>query len=349
MSDSPATPGDGELIFYQTPQGSVRIEVRYESETFWLNQKRIAELFGVDLRTVSYHLGEVYESGELDQDRTLRKIWIVQTEGSREVRREIEFYNLDAIISVGYRVNSTQATQFRIWATQTLREFVIKGFVLDDERLKLNKRFGKDYFDELIERIREIRASERRFYLKITDIYEQCSIDYDKSAELTQTFFKTVQNKLHWAVTGETAAEIIADRADSNKPSMGLTTWKNAPTGKILKSDVSIAKNYLIEHEIQELERIVSMYLDYAENQAARQIPMKMADWIAKLDAFLQFNEYDVLQNAGKVSAEVAKQLAEQHFERFRVKQDRNFESDFEREVRRISKKKSDRSESGDA
>lgn len=270
-------------------------------------------------------------------------------EGNREVRREIEFYNLDAIISVGYRVNSSQATQFRIWATQTLREFVIKGFVLDDERLKLNKRFGKDYFDELLERIREIRASERRFYLKITDIYEQCSIDYDKSADITQTFFNTVQNKLHWAVTGKTAAEIIAERADSSKPSMGLTTWKNAPAGKILKSDVAVAKNYLIEEEIKELERIVSMYLDYAENQAARQIPMKMTDWVTKLDAFLQFNEYEVLTNAGSVSAEVAKRLAEEQYSIFRVQQDRQFESDFEREVKRISKRKGRKPEGGES
>jgi len=349
MSGSPEQPAEGDLIFYQTPEGTVRIEVLYESETFWLNQKRIAELFGVDTRTVSYHLKEVYNSGELSADRTLRKIWRVQTEGDREVRREIEFYNLDAIISVGYRVNSSQATQFRIWATQTLREFVIKGFVLDDERLKLNKRFGKDYFDELLERIREIRASERRFYLKITDIYEQCSLDYDKSAEITQTFFKTVQNKLHWAVTGKTAAEIIKERADSSKPSMGLTNWKNAPEGKILKSDVSIAKNYLIEEEIKELERIVSMYLDYAENQAIRQIPMKMVDWTFKLDAFLQFNEYDVLSNAGSVSAEVAKRLAEEQYSIFRVQQDRQFESDFEREVKRISKKKGKPPEAGEA
>ena len=260
-------PREGELILYQTPEGTVRIEVLYESDTFWLNQKRIAELFGVDLRTISYHLNEVYASGELRPEATLRKIWRVQSEGSREVRREIEFYNLDAIISVGYRVNSARATQFRIWATQTLRKFVIKGFVLDDERLKLNKRFGRDYFDELLERIREIRASERRFYLKITDIYEQCSIDYDKDAEITATFFKTVQNKLHWAVTGKTAAEIIAERADAARPAMGLATWKNAPQGKILKSDVSVAKNYLIEREIKELKRIVTMYLDYAEDQ----------------------------------------------------------------------------------
>lgn len=349
MSEGQGRPSEGEVLFYQTPEGAVRVEVLYEQETFWMNQKRIAELFGVDVRTVSYHLKEIYDSGELSPEGTLRKIWRVQTEGNREVRREIEFYNLDAIISVGYRVSSAQATQFRIWATQTLREFVIKGFVLDDERLKLNKRFGKDYFDELLERIREIRASERRFYLKITDIYEQCSIDYDPSAEITKTFFKTVQNKLHWAVTGKTAAEIIAERADSSKPSMGLTTWKNGPEGKILKSDISIAKNYLIEQEVKELERIVSMYLDYAENQAARQVPMKMADWITKLDAFLQFNEYQVLTNAGSVSAEVAKRLAEEHYAVFRVQQDRQFESDFEKEIKRIERKKGRKGEGDEA
>lgn len=332
-------PKEGEIIFYRTANGAMRVEVLHESETFWLDQRRMAELFGVDVRTVSEHLHNVYASGELSEAATLRKFRMVRTEGNREVRREIEFYNLDAIISVGYRVNSAQATQFRIWATQTLREFILKGFVLDDERLKLNKRFGRDYFDELLERIREIRASERRFYLKITDIYEQCSIDYDRHAETTQTFFKTVQNKLHWAVTGKTAAELIAERADSSKPSMGLTTWKNAPGGKILKGDISIAKNYLVEREIKELERIVSMYLDYAENQAARQIPMRMADWVTKLDAFLHFNEYDVLNNAGKVSAEVARRLAEEQYDRFRVRQDQEFESDFEAEVKRIESK----------
>jgi hypothetical protein len=333
-------PQEGELILYRTADDAVRVEVLYEGETFWLDQRRMAELFGVDVRTVNEHLRNIYDSGELAEGATLRKIRIVRTEGTREVARDITFYNLDAIISVGYRVNSAQATQFRIWATRTLREFIVKGFVLDDERLKLNKRFGRDYFDELLERIREIRASERRFYLKITDIYEQCSIDYDKHAETTQTFFRTVQNKLHWAVTGKTAAELIAERADAGKPSMGLTTWKNAPTGKILKSDVSVAKNYLIEREIKELERIVSMYLDYAENQAARQIPMKMADWVAKLDAFLQFNEYEVLANAGKVSAEVGKRLAEEQYDEFRVRQDREFESDFEGEVKRIESKR---------
>jgi hypothetical protein len=225
---SPEKPNEGELLLYQTQEGAVRIEVLYESETFWLNQKRIAELFGVDVRTISEHLRNIFAAKELDEPSVLRKIRTTAADGKGYL---VNFYNLDAIISVGYRVNSTQATRFRIWATQTLREFVIKGFVLDDERLKLNKRFGKDYFDELLERI---RASERRFYLKITDIYEQCSVDYDPKAEMTQMFFKTVQNKLHWAVTGKTAAEIIADRADAAKPTMGLTTWKNAPHGKIL-------------------------------------------------------------------------------------------------------------------
>ena len=332
-------PIQGELTLYQTAGGTVRIEVAYEGETFWLNQKKIAELFGVEVHTINYHLKEIYNSGELDADSTIRKIRIVQKEGSRDVARDIEFYNLDVIISVGYRVNSVQATRFRIWATQTLREFITKGFVLDDERLKLNKRFGKDYFDELLERIREIRASERRFYLKVTDIYEQCSIDYDKSAEITKTFFKTVQNKLHWAVTGQTAAEIVATRSDAKKPSMGLTNWKQAPQGKILKSDIPVAKNYLVESEIKELERIVTMYLDYAENQAARQIPMKMAEWVERLDAFLKFNEYEVLTDAGKVSHEVAKILAEKQYNIFRVRQDREFENDFEKEIKRIEGK----------
>ena len=336
MTDEISRHREGDIILYRTPTGAARIEVLYEAETFWLTQKKMADLFGVDVRTVNEHLRGIYASGELAESATLRKIRRVRREGDREVSREIAFYSLDAIISVGYRVNSAQATQFRIWATQTLKELILKGFVLDDERLKLNRRFGKDYFDELLERIREIRASERRFYLKITDIYEQCSVDYDPAAEITKTFFKTVQNKLHWAVTGQTAAEIIARRADATRPTMGLTTWKNAPHGKILKSDVGVAKNYLVEREIRELERIVGMYLDYAENQAARQVPMRMADWIDRLDAFLRFNEYDVLANAGTVSTEVAKQLAEGQYAAFRVQQDVTFESDFERELRRI-------------
>lgn len=328
---------NSEMIFYQTPEGAVRVEVYYEDESFWMSQAQMAALFEVQVPAISKHLKNIFNAGELQRSATVSKMENVQIEGSREVTREVNFYNLDAIISVGYRVNSSQATQFRIWATNTLREFIVKGFVLDDERLKLNKRFGRDYFDELLEKIREIRASERRFYLKITDLYEQCSIDYDSKAKTTRTFFRTVQNKLHWAITGKTAAEIIKARADASKPSMGLTSWKNAPDGKVIKSDIRVAKNYLIEDEIKELERIVSMYLDYAENQAARQIPMKMSDWVQRLDAFLDFNEYDVLTNAGRVSAKVARSLAEDEYEKFRVVQDREFESDFEREVKRIS------------
>lgn len=326
-----------DIILYSSPGGSIKVEVVYSGETFWLTQKRMAELFGVEVPAVSKHLANIFESGELVQEATVSILEIVQKEGSRNVTRKMEFYNLDAIIAVGYRVNSRQATQFRIWATQTLREFIIKGFVLDDERLKQGKRFGKDYFDELLERIREIRASERRFYQKITDIYEQCSIDYNKEADITQSFFKTVQNKLHWAITGKTAAQIIAERAKASEPNMGLQTWKNAPAGKIMKTDVSIAKNYLIEKEIKELERVVTMYLDYAENQAARQIAMKMADWVLKMDAFLQFNEYKILKDAGKVSHEVAKKLAEKEYEKYRVIQDKSFESDFDKEVKKIT------------
>jgi hypothetical protein len=339
MSDT-SHPTQGEIIFYKSPAGGSRVEVLFEAESFWLTQKRMAELFGVEWPTINYHLKEIYASGELTETATLRKIRRVQVEGTRTVSRAIDYYNLDAIISVGYRVNSHQATQFRIWATQTLREFITKGFVLDDERLKLNSRFGKDYFDELVERIREIRASERRFYLKITDIYEQASIDYDANAEITKTFFKTVQNKLHWAVSGMTAAELIAARADADKPSMGLTTWKNGPDGKVVKADVTVAKNYMIEEEIKELNRIVEQYLLYAEGQAARQIPMRMADWIIRLDAFLKFNEYDILTSAGSVSHEVAKKLAEEQYESFRVHQDKAYVSDFEREVSRIEGRK---------
>lgn len=325
-----------EIILYTSPDGVTKVEVAYEGETFWLTQRRIAELFGVTVPTINEHLAAIFESGELEREATIRKFRTVQMEGDREVSRELDHYSLDAIIAVGYRVNSKQATQFRIWATRTLNEFITKGFVLDDERLKLNKRFGKDYFDELIQRIREIRASERRFYLKITDLYEQASIDYDPKAEITKTFFSTVQNKLHWAVTGQTAAEIIAGRADATKPSMGLTTWKNAPTGKILKSDVATAKNYLIEKEIKALDRIVEQYLLYAEGLAEQHVAMKMEDWVDRLDAFLRFNEKEVLTNPGRVSAEVAKKLAEEQYEQFRVNQDDAFESDFEREVKRI-------------
>ncbi len=339
MSENQST-REGEIIFYTSPEGVTKVEVIFQEETFWLSQRRMAALFDVEVNTINYHLKEIYRSGELHDEATIRKFRIVQSEGDRSVTRDVDLYNLDVIIAVGYRVNSLKATQFRMWATQTLREFIVKGFVLDDERLKLNKRFGPDYFDELLERIREIRASERRFYLKITDIYEQCSIDYSPTAEITKTFFQTVQNKLHWAITGQTAAEIVATRAKATQPNMGLTTWKNAPHGKILKSDVSIAKNYLNEKEIKELERIVTMFLDYAENQAERHILMHMQDWVNRLDAFLEFNEYDILHDPGKVSHEVAVRLAQEEYERFRVDQDRNYVSDFEKAAKRLTGKK---------
>lgn len=327
------------IILYSSPGGDVKVEVIFNEETFWLTQKRMAELFGVEVNTINYHLKEIFKSSELHEAAVIRKIRITAEDGKNYLTN---VYNLDAIIAVGYRVNSFQATQFRIWATKTLREFIVKGFVLDDERLKQGKHFGIDYFDELLQRIREIRASERRFYLKITDIYEQCSIDYSKDAEITQTFFKTVQNKLHYAISGKTAAQIISERAKAEQPNMGLQTFKNAPLGKVLKGDISIAKNYLIEKEIKDLERIVSMYLDYAENQAAREIPMKMTDWIQKLDAFLQFNEYQLLKDAGKVRHDVAIRLAEKEYEKFRIAQDKDFESDFDREVKKLKGKKRD-------
>jgi len=329
-------PKYNDIIFYSTPTGNVNIEVIYNDETFWLSQKRMSELFGCTTDNISLHLRNIFKEGELNQESVTEEISAPASDGKNYITK---FYNLDAIIAVGYRVNSVQATHFRIWATKTLKEFIIKGFVLDDDRLKQGKLFGKDYFDELLERIREIRASERRFYLKITDIYEQCSIDYNKEADITQKFFKTVQNKLHWAITGQTAAELIAHRANALKPHMGLQTWKNSPNGKVLKGDISVAKNYMQESEIKSLERIVSMYLDYAENQATRQIPMKMEDWVSRLDAFLQFNEYSVLKDAGKIKHEIALKLATKEYEKFRVIQDQNFVSDFEKEVKKIAKK----------
>jgi len=326
-----------QILFYETALEKSTIEVLYEDETFWLSQKKMAALFGVEVNTINYHLKEIFKSGELEEDAVIRKFRITASDGKNY---NTQFYSLDAIISVGYRVNSKQATQFRIWATKTLREYIIKGFVLDDERLKQGKQFGKDYFDKLLERIREIRASERRFYQKITDIYAQCSIDYDAKSETTRTFYQTVQNKLHWAITGATAAELISKRVDVKKPTMGLTHWKNSPEGKVLKSDVSIAKNYLQEDELDALNRIVVMYLDYAENQALRNIPMKMTDWTEKLDAFLVFNEYKVLKNAGKASAAIAKKLAEKTYDVFRIQQDINFTSDFETSLPNIKNKK---------
>ena len=324
---------ENNIILYTTSDGHVNIQVQFEDDTFWLTQKRMAELFGVDVRTVNEHLQNIFKSGELEKEATIRKIRIVQQEGSREVARELDFFHLDAIIAVGYRANSYQATQFRIWATNTLREYITKGFVLNDDMLKNGQSFGKDYFEEQLERIRDIRASERRFYQKITDIYSQCSADYDVDSPVTKEFFATVQNKLHYAITKHTAAEIIYDRADSTKPNMGLTTWKNAPSGRIRKSDVVIAKNYLDETEMGNLNEIVTMYLDYAERQARRGNIMYMQDWVARLDAFLQFNEEEVLHHKGKVTAAIAKAFAESEFEKYRVIQDRQYQSDFDRLV----------------
>lgn len=324
---------EGDIVLYITDQEEVKINVAFINEDLWLTQKSIAELFNVKVPAISKHLKNIFESGELIREATVSKMEIVQYEGDRQVVRELDFFNLDAIIAVGYRVNSYEATQFRKWATQTLREFIVKGFVLNDEMLKNGKPFGKDYFDELLERIREIRASERRFYQKITDIYAQCSVDYDPNAEMTKEFYATVQNKLHYSVTGHTAAEIIASRVCLEKEYMGLKTWKNAPGGKILKSDVVVAKNYLDKEEIDNLNRLVTMYLDYAENQAKKKNVMKMEDWISKLEAFLTFNDYEVLKGKGKIQAKVAKALAEDVYSQFRVKQDREYISDFDKEI----------------
>ncbi|MES2659083.1 MAG: virulence RhuM family protein [Verrucomicrobiota bacterium] len=325
-----------QFLLYTAPDGAVKVDVLFREETAWLTQKALAELFGVKVPAVNKHLKNIFESGELTRGATISKMEIVRVEGGREVAREVEFYNLDAIIAVGYRVNSYQATQFRIWATTTLREFLIKGFVMDDERLKQGKRvFGKDYFDELLERIREIRASERRFYQKITDLYA-LSVDYSADAPLTREFFATVQNKLHWAITGQTAAELIYTSADATRIFMGLTTWKHAPDGKILKSDVTVAKNYLNEAHVKELNRIVSAYLDLAENRAERGIVMKMTDWAAFLNAFLELSNYPILQDHGKVTAIEAKLKAEGEYETYRQIQDREYLSDFDKEIKRI-------------
>ena len=293
----------------------------------------------ISYKTNNSHFNvSVFFYGELSEQSTCAKFAQVQQEGERLVSRDVFFYSLDMIIAVGYRVNSYEATHFRIWATNTLKEYIVKGFVLNDDMLKNGRAFGNDYFDELLDRIREIRASERRFYQKITDIYAQCSTDYDPNSPTTRTFYKTVQNKLHWAITGKTAAEIICDRASANKHNMGLTTWKNSPQGKISKADIAIAKNYLTEKEIKDLELIVNMYLDYAELQASRHIPMKMTDWATKLDAFLQFNEYQILNHSGKVSHEVAVKLAESEYDKFRVQQDLEYISDFDAVIKQINK-----------
>lgn len=323
---------DSNIILYTTDSGSVSVQVQYEDGTFWLTQKRMAELFGVEVHTINYHLKEIFQSNELQEDSVIRKIRITAADGKNYLTN---FYHLDAIIAVGYRVNSKQATQFRIWATKTLNEFIVKGFVLDKERLKKGPSFGHDYFKELLVEIREIRASERRFYQKITDIYA-LAIDYDKDAPQTRTFFATVQNKMHWAISGKTAAEIIYDSADATKPNMGLTTWKNSPDGKILKSDVTIAKNYLTEKEINSLNRLVSAYLDLAEDRAEQEIPTTMADWSRILDDFINIAQRPLLEDSGRVSALEAKIKAEHEYDTFRVIQDQNYVSDFDKEIKRL-------------
>lgn len=327
------------FLFYTSPDGKMKINVVVDdiNETVWLTQQRIADLFNVDRSVITKHLSNIYNENELERDATCANFAQVQTEGSRQVTRNIEFYNLDAIISVGYRVNSIEATHFRKWATSILKEYLVKGFTLDDDRLKQGKSlFGKDYFDELLEKIREIRASERRFYQKITDIYAT-SVDYDSKAPITQKFFATVQNKLEFAITHHTASEIIKLRANSKKPNMGLTSWKNSKSGgKILKTDVGVAKNYLSEPEISELNILVNMYLDYAELQAKRNKLMNMKDWIERLDTFLKFNEYDILKDSGKIRADVAKKFAEKQFEAFRIVQDIEYKSDFDKVIENI-------------
>jgi len=318
-----------DFLFYTSNEGKVKVQIITDGSTVWTTQKGMGEIFGTSRENITTHLSNIFKDSELVEDSVCKEILHTASDGKRYKTR---FYNLDAIISVGYRVSSYQATQFRKWATNVLNEYLIKGFSLDDERLKQGTTiFGVDYFQELIERIKEIRASERRFYQKITDIYAQCSSDYDANSPVSQTFFATVQNKLEFAITHKTASEIVKSRADHKAPNMGLMTWKNAPNGKVLKTDISIAKNYLNKEEISELNSIVNMYLDYAELQARRNKLMKMGDWVKRMDDFLKFNEYDLLKNSGSVTAKFAKSFAEKQYEKFRVIQDKNFQSDFDK------------------
>lgn len=328
------TPPDGQILIYK--DGGLNLQVRLDGQTVWLTQKLIAELFDVSVKTANEHLVNIYDEGELTAEATIRKFRIVQQEGQREVSRAVDFYNLDAIISVGYRVNSIRATQFRQWATGVLREFAIKGYVLDRQRMENGSFLGEDYFEQLLAEIREIRLSERRFYQKITDIYAT-SVDYNKDAPTTKAFFAKVQNKLHYAIHGHTAAELIRKRADSSKPHMGLTSWASAPEGKILQTDVAVAKNYLTKDELDSLGRIVNAYLELAEDRARRKIPMSMEDWSKRLDAFLEFDDREVLQNSGKISAKLAQTHAESEFEKYRIVQDRLFESDFDKAVKNLA------------
>jgi len=316
-----------DLLIYQSVTGNVEINVLFEDDSFWLSQKTMSELFGVKVNTINYHLKEIFDSKELDENAVIRKIRITANDGKNY---NTSCYSLDAIIAVGYRVNSDEATKFRIWATNTLKEFITKGYVLNKEYLKNGPKFGKDYFDTLIEEIKEIRASERRFYQKITDIYKVCSYDYDSNSKITRDFYAQVQNKLHFAISQETAAEIIYNRVDSNKDNMGLTTWKNSPKGKILKSDVTIAKNYLSLKEITALDKLVSMYIDFAERQAELGNLLSMKDWKSKLEIFLKVNEYGILKGAGKITREIADELAIKEYEKYRVIQDQKYISDFD-------------------
>ncbi len=322
-----------EFLIFTQQSGENGIEVRYEEGSIWLTQKLMAELFDVTTPTINEHLKNIFESNELVQNSVIRKFLTTANDGKNY---NTQFYNLDAIISVGYRVNSKRATQFRQWATQVLSEFAIKGFILDKKRLENGSFLGEDYFEQLLAEIREIRLSERRFYQKITDIYAT-SVDYNKNAPTTRDFFAKVQNKLHYAIHGHTASELVLKRADSNKPHMGLTSWEHSPNGKILKTDVPVAKNYLTTEELESLGRIVNAYLELAENRAKRKIPMTMEDWATRLDKFLEFDERDVLQNSGKISAKIAKDYAESEFEKYRIIQDRLFESDFDREIKAIT------------
>ena len=307
------------------------VEVRYEDENIWITQKMLAVLYEVEINTINYHIKKIFEDSELSEVATIRKFRIVQTEGNRQVSREVEHYNLQMIIAVGFKVNSERAVQFRKWVNSIAKEYTIKGYAMDDERLKNDGSIlTKKYFEEQLERIREIRSSERKFYQKITDIYAT-AIDYDRDAKSTKRFYATVQNKMHFAVHGHTAAELIVERADSTKEHMGLTTWQDAPNGKIKKSDVTVAKNYLSEKELGQLNRMVSAYLDFAENMANRHIPLTMEDWEKRLNSFIEMFEYGLLEDAGKVSAEIAKLHAETEFEKYRIIQDRLFESDFDR------------------
>ena len=327
-----------KIILYTTDSGKVTVSVRFENENFWMTQKAIAELFDVQVPAITKHLKNIYDEEELTREATVSKMEIVQIEGTREVSRLVDFYNLDAIIAVGYRVNSKKATRFRQWATKTLHEYIQKGFVLNDELLKNGKPFGKDYFDELLERIREIRASERRAYQKIADVFEQCSYDYDKNSNLTREFYAFVQNKLHFAITGKTAAELIAERVNLEHPTMGLTTWKAAPDGKIIKQDVTIAKNYLNEKELSRMNRIVTMFIDYAELMAEDEVLMSMEDWIRETDNFLQNNRRKVLEGKGTISHEDAAKKAEEIYGQFRVRQDKNYISQFDKEMAKYLK-----------